>query len=576
MHPFDDRAVLREVLAAPGAARMIALTLAEVAELTGGALTGGPGAAVTGAVTLDSRTVAPGDLFVAVAGGAGRRARLPRRGRRGRRRRRAHHPPRRRAAVRRRDDPVDALGRLAAGVHARLAAGGLRTLAITGSSGKTSTKDLLGQVLAAAGPTVSPPGSYNNDIGLPLTVLSADEDTRFLVLEMGSRGPGHIARLCRVARPHVGVVLNVGSAHLGEFGSAEGIAQAKGELVEALPDDGTAVLNADDPRVLGMAPRTVARVVTTGRGEDADVRALGRRARRRRPRPVHPGRRRRGAPGGAAGRRRAPGGQRPVGRRRRPGRGHDAGRRRRRAVGRRLAQPLAHGGAAARRRRHRRQRRLQRQPRVDAGRAGRAAPGCPAPGGSPSWGRWPSSAPTPRPSTSGWAATPRRPGIDLVVAVGPDAVGIADGAAAAGRRAGEESVHVPDRAAARELLSEVLRPGDVVLVKASRSYGLELLAADLLDRRGRRVRSVLIAAGFGLILSILLTPVAIRAFRRQGMGQEIRDDGPESHLSKKGTPTMGGTVIVGATVVGYVVAAPVPHQPGRAGASPPPASCCCS
>ena len=113
-------------------------------------------------------------------------------------------------------------------------------------------------------------------------------------------------------------------------------------------------------------------------------------------------------------------------------------------------------------------------------------------------------------------------------------------------------MHVPDRASARELLSEVLRPGDVVLVKASRSYGLELLAADLLTARGRCVKSVLIAAGFGFILSILLTPVAIRAFRRQGMGQEIRDDGPESHLSKQGTPTMGGTVIVGATVVGYV------------------------
>src|SRR5215213_8356521 len=91
---------------------------------------------------------------------------------------------------------------------------------------------------------------------------------------MGSGGPGHIARLCRIARPQVGVVLNVGSAHLGEFGSVEGIVVAKGELVEALAEDGTAVLNADDPRVLGMASRTAARVVTTGRGEDADVRAV--------------------------------------------------------------------------------------------------------------------------------------------------------------------------------------------------------------------------------------------------------------------------------------------------------------
>src|SRR5918997_3680002 len=251
---------------------VIPLTLAEVAEAVGGRLTRGDGT-VTGRVTLDSRAVAPGDLFVAVPGervdghdflGAAAAAGAV-------------------AALSTRPDdalpcvvvgePVAALGRLAAAVHTRLAAGGLTTLGITGSSGKTSTKDLLGQVLATAGPTVSPPGSYNNDIGLPLTVLDADATTRYLVLEMGSRGPGHIARLCRVARPQIGVVLNVGSAHLGEFGSPEGIAQAKGELIEALPADGTAVLNADDPRVLAMASRTRARVVTTGRGPDADVRA---------------------------------------------------------------------------------------------------------------------------------------------------------------------------------------------------------------------------------------------------------------------------------------------------------------
>ncbi|WP_324277406.1 Mur ligase family protein [Blastococcus brunescens] len=120
-------------------------------------------------------------------------------------------------------------------MHTRLTAGGLVTLGITGSSGKTSTKDLLGQVLAAAGPTVSPPGSYNNDIGLPLTVLDADEATRFLVLEMGARGTGHIARLCRIAPPRIGLVLNVGSAHLGEFGSPEGTAQAKGNWSRRCP-----------------------------------------------------------------------------------------------------------------------------------------------------------------------------------------------------------------------------------------------------------------------------------------------------------------------------------------------------
>src|SRR4051794_28308126 len=252
---------------------MIELTVAEVAEAVGGELTGNGAAVVSGAVLVDSRALGAGDLFVALPGervdgadfvpaaaAAGAAAALTTR----------PDPALPCVVV---SDPVQALGRLAGAVHRRLTDGGLVTVGITGSSGKTSTKDLLGQVLAAAGPTVSPQGSFNNDIGLPLTVLTADADTRHLMLEMGARGPGHIARLCRIARPEIGVVLNVGSAHLGEFGSAEMIATSKGELVEALPAGGTAVLNADDHRVLGMAPRTTARVVTTGIQADADVRA---------------------------------------------------------------------------------------------------------------------------------------------------------------------------------------------------------------------------------------------------------------------------------------------------------------
>ena len=100
---------------------------------------------------------------------------------------------------------------------------------------------------------MAPVGSYNNEIGLPLTVLSADETTRFLVLEYSARGVGHIAYLCGIARPDIAVVLNVGVAHLGEFGSREAIAAAKSELVEALGPTGVAVLNADDPRVVAMA-----------------------------------------------------------------------------------------------------------------------------------------------------------------------------------------------------------------------------------------------------------------------------------------------------------------------------------
>ncbi|MGY1643802.1 UDP-N-acetylmuramoyl-tripeptide--D-alanyl-D-alanine ligase [Geodermatophilus sp. SYSU D00703] len=458
---------------------MIPLSLSEVAEAAGGRLASGAGT-VTGKVTVDSRTVTLGDLFVAVPGervdghdflaaaaAAGAVAAL------------ATRPDDALPCVVV-DDPVAALGRLAAAVHARLAAGRLTTLGITGSSGKTSTKDLLGQVLATAGPTVSPPGSYNNDIGLPLTVLDADETTRFLVLEMGSRGPGHIARLCRVARPDVGVVLNVGSAHLGEFGSPEGIAAAKGELVEALPEEGTAVLNADDPRVLGMASRTRARVLTTGRGADADVRAddvvldetgLARFTL---------------AAAGAS----APVGLQVVGEHQVANALSAAAA----AVAAGLSLPdvAAALSAAVSRSRWRMEiarradgvtvvndaynanpesmraalaalTRLPGQRRIAVlGAMAELGPG--AAGEHERLGRDAVAA-----------------GVDLVVAVGPDAVGIARGASAAGARQDEGAVHVPDRAAARQLLTEVVVPGDVVLVKASRSYGLEVLAADLLD-----------------------------------------------------------------------------------------------
>ena len=172
-------------------------------------------------------------------------------------------------------DALAGLGALATGVVAQAKASGLACIGVTGSSGKTSTKDLLGQVLAASAPTVSPQGSFNNEIGVPLTALRIDAATRYLVSELGARGAGHIAELCRIVPPDVGMVLNVGHAHLGEFGSVAGIAAAKGELVEALPADGWAVLNADDPLVLGMAPRTAARLATfslAGEPDDGELR----------------------------------------------------------------------------------------------------------------------------------------------------------------------------------------------------------------------------------------------------------------------------------------------------------------
>ncbi|MCM6773337.1 UDP-N-acetylmuramoyl-tripeptide--D-alanyl-D-alanine ligase [Nocardia sp. CDC159] len=167
-----------------------------------------------------------------------------------------------------------ALGRLARVVVDRLVAeNGLTVVGITGSSGKTSTKDLLAGVLAPLGSVVAPPGSFNNEIGHPWTALRATTETKFLVLELSARGHGHIKALTEIAPPRIGVVLNVGTAHLGEFGSREAIAQAKGELVEALPADGVAVLNADDSNVVAMAARTAARVVRVGQAESAEVRA---------------------------------------------------------------------------------------------------------------------------------------------------------------------------------------------------------------------------------------------------------------------------------------------------------------
>jgi len=147
-------------------------------------------------------------------------------------------------------------------------------IGITGSSGKTSTKDLLWSVLQRHGETVANVGSLNSEVGVPLTVCRITHTTAYLVLEMGSRGIGHIAYLTRIAQPQIGVVLNVGSAHVGEFGSREAIRKAKAELVQALPSSGFAVLNADDPIVWGMASQTSAHVIGVGESAEAAVRAV--------------------------------------------------------------------------------------------------------------------------------------------------------------------------------------------------------------------------------------------------------------------------------------------------------------
>ena len=254
---------------------MIPMPLRDVAVLTSGSLHPSSTAGdvlVDGSVVTDSRAAGPGSLYVARVGehadghayvGAARERGAV-------------------AALTSRvvddlpcvvvDDVQTAFGRLARGVVDRATT--LTVVAVTGSSGKTSTKDLLAQVLGAAGETVAPVNSLNGEIGVPLTVCRVTPDTRFLVAEMGARGVGHLAYLTTIAPPDVAIVLNVGVAHVGEFGSREAVAQAKGELVEALRPDGLAVLNADDPEVAKMRSRTRARVVTVGTSVDADIRAV--------------------------------------------------------------------------------------------------------------------------------------------------------------------------------------------------------------------------------------------------------------------------------------------------------------
>lgn len=175
-------------------------------------------------------------------------------------------------------DTVDALGELARHniVRRRELDGDFDIIGLTGSVGKTTTKDLLSSLLATVGPTVAPVGSFNNEIGLPLTALRVDEHTRFFVAEMGASHIGEIARLTRIAPPNTAIVLKVGVAHLGEFGSRERIAQAKSEIVQGLLPGGTAVLNADDGHVVPMAGLASGDVLWFGLGssQEPEVRAI--------------------------------------------------------------------------------------------------------------------------------------------------------------------------------------------------------------------------------------------------------------------------------------------------------------
>ncbi len=248
---------------------MIPMSLQQVAAAVGGPVQGAETDSVIRSVVTDSRQGCPGGLFVAVVGethdghdhvAAALTAGCV-------------------AAVVSRpvagphilvDDTVVAAGRLARAVID--ATDALQVVALTGSSGKTSTKDLLRVVLSHFGPTIAPQGSFNNELGLPRTIFEVTDRTRYLVAEMGARGIGHIQYLCGIAPPDVSLFLNVGQAHLSEFGSQEAIARAKSEILAALPAEGVAVLNADDARVMATAGRAPGQVVTFGQSPSATVR----------------------------------------------------------------------------------------------------------------------------------------------------------------------------------------------------------------------------------------------------------------------------------------------------------------
>jgi UDP-N-acetylmuramoyl-tripeptide--D-alanyl-D-alanine ligase len=252
---------------------MIALTLQEIADVVGGRVDASDADTMVSRVVTDSRHAGPGALFVALRGdqvdghiyardalAAGAAGVLVRDDA-------ADGLERSISAA----DPLLALRALATWTRARL---GARVIAITGSSGKTSTKDLAAGALRAGGKrTVASAASFNNEIGVPLTILEADETTEVLVVEVGARGIGHIAALGPTVRPHVSIVLCIGAAHVGEFGGLENTAIAKSELVRALEPEGLALLNADDERTVAMVP-LAPRALLFGRDATAAIRAV--------------------------------------------------------------------------------------------------------------------------------------------------------------------------------------------------------------------------------------------------------------------------------------------------------------
>jgi UDP-N-acetylmuramoyl-tripeptide--D-alanyl-D-alanine ligase len=471
---------------------VIPLSLAQIAGITGGQLHGDADVIVSGEVVIDSRRAGPGGLFAALAGerwdghdfaaaaiAAGAVAVLASR-------------------------PVPARSVVAADVPAALAALArfvvdslprAQVVGITGSSGKTSTKDLAAQLVERLGPTIAPAGSYNNELGHPLTVLRADQATRYLVLELSARGIGHIAHLCTIAPPRYGVVLNVGHAHAGEFGGLDQVALAKGELADALPADGVAILNADDPRVLAMAARTAARVVTFGVSQP---RSSSRAADPRAP-DVQAADVRLDDLGRPSFTLLTPEGSAAVtlplhGAHNVPNALAAA------ALARELGLSLADAAAGLSAAHARSRWRMEVHRRADGvtviNDAYNANPESVAAAiealrhlardgrGFAVLGHMAELGDTSRASHEQVGELAARAGLAGVIAVGPEAAPVLSGARRVRSWRGE-AVGVPDGPAALAVLGDRLKPGDVVLVKASRAAHLESVAADLLEEADR-------------------------------------------------------------------------------------------
>lgn len=258
---------------------MISMTLADIAQTMQGTLIlGSTGSnadtVISGLTDTDSRLITPGDIFVAKPGEfTDGHLFIPAAVENGAAVVIVDHEVETTVPQIVVDDTVVAMGRLATEVVARVRAkGNLTVVGITGSNGKTTTKNLVASMCERVGPTVFPRDSFNNEVGTPITMLKITEDTRYLVLELGASGKGHIKRMTDMVRPDIAAVLMIGLAHAGEFGGIETTVESKRELIESLGPDGIAILNLDDPRVMSMASVAPGEIITFGRSPEANVR----------------------------------------------------------------------------------------------------------------------------------------------------------------------------------------------------------------------------------------------------------------------------------------------------------------